>query len=73
LKLLLASADHRLMVFGASNKLSAEKGIRELIHELGHCALTRYGDRYLFAGLVENDGSCLFQLHKARRRSIRSQ
>jgi hypothetical protein len=69
-KLLVARADHRVMIFSANNKAGAEKKIFELIDELEHCGLTCFGDRYLFAGLLENDGTFLTKLHKVRTHDL---
>jgi hypothetical protein len=66
-KLIVARADHRVMIFGANNKANAEEKITELIAELDHSGLSRNGDRYLFAGLLENNGTFLFQVYKISR------
>ncbi len=65
-KLIVARADHRVMVFGASNSKKAQSTIDELIDEVHNTGFSRRGDRYLFAGLLESDGSFLCNVHVVR-------
>ncbi len=65
-KLLVARADHRIMIFCAANKSRAESIVDELVDELEHSGLSRRGDRYLLAGLLESDGTFLCTLQSVR-------
>jgi hypothetical protein len=48
-KLLLARADHRLLIFDGTNVHDADRLIERLRHAIHGFAKTRPGDRYLFA------------------------
>lgn len=52
-KLLVARADHRLMVLWATTEDGAEETIDELIEGIDACEMTERGDRYLFACWVD--------------------
>jgi hypothetical protein len=60
-KLLIARADHRVMIFGATERSRAQDIIDEFIEEVEGSRISCAGDRYLFAGLLESDGSFYFR------------
>ena len=60
-KLIIARADHRVMVFGTSDSIHAQDIIDEFLEEVEHSRISCAGDRYLFAGLLESDGSFYFE------------
>lgn len=62
-KLIIARADHRVMVFGASDSTHAQDIIDEFVKEIEHSRISRARDRFLFAALLESDGSFYFQNH----------
>jgi hypothetical protein len=53
-KLLVSRAEHRVMVFWASNKTSADNKVKELIDEVENSNITKSGDRYLFACWIDD-------------------
>jgi hypothetical protein len=60
-KLIIARADHRVMVFGASDSIHAQGIVKEFVEEVEYSKISCSGDRYLFAGLLESDGSFYFR------------
>ena len=60
-KLLLARADHRIMIFGASQQNKAKAIIDNFIDEISGSGIACRGDKYLFAALLESDGSFYFK------------
>jgi hypothetical protein len=54
-KLLVARADHRLMVLSAKRGRPADEAIEPLIDEIERCELRERGDRYLFGCWLELD------------------
>lgn len=60
-KLIIARADHRVMVFGASDSAHAQGIIGEFVKEVEQSGISRARDRYLFAALLESDGSFYFR------------
>ncbi len=60
-KLFIARADHRVMIFGASGHPRAQHIIDEFMEEVERSTISCAGDRYLFASLLESDGSFYFR------------
>jgi hypothetical protein len=65
-KLIIARADHRVMVFGASESARAQDIIDKFIEEVEHSGISSVGDRYVFAALLESDGSFYFRNYVKR-------
>jgi hypothetical protein len=59
-KLIIARVDHRIMIFGASDSIHAQDMIKEFVEEVQYSKISCSGDRYLFATLLESDGSFYF-------------
>ncbi len=64
-KLMVSRADHRVIVFWTRDMASMKKMVKELIEEVKNSQLTKKGDRYLFACLIENSSELFFQLYVA--------
>jgi hypothetical protein len=60
-KLLVSRAEHRVMVFWASNKMSMESKIEEMIDEVKNSMVTEPGDRYLLACWVQDSDKFDFE------------
>ena len=60
-KLIIARADHRVMVFGADDSTHGQDIIKEFVKEVEYSKISCSGDRYLFAALLESDGSFYFE------------
>ncbi len=60
-KLIIARADHRIMIFSANDRRRAQNIIDEFVEEVEGSRISCTGDRYLFAGLLESDGSFYFR------------
>ena len=66
-KLLMARADHRLMVLSAKRGHPAAEIIDPLIKEIERCESRERGDRYLFASWLEPSKEFAFRLHVVNR------
>jgi len=64
-KLIIARADRRVMILSAKPKTPAAPAIQALIQVVERCALTRDGDRYLFACWIEPEKKFEFRLYVA--------
>lgn len=62
-KLVVARAEHRVMVFWANSEKSADKVIAKLVDEAANSGLARPGDRYLFAVWLEQEDCFFFRLY----------
>jgi len=60
-KLIIARSDHRVMVFGAGDSARAQNIIDEFVEEVELSGISCARDRYLFAALLESDGSFYFE------------
>lgn len=60
-KLFIARADHRVMIFGANERSRAQQIIDQFVEEVECSRISCAGDRYVFAGLLELDGSFYFR------------
>ena len=60
-KLLVARAEHRLMVFRAENEIESKKYFKYLDEIVDNFILNKKGDRYMYAA-QNNNGKFLFQL-----------
>ena len=65
-KLIIGRPDHRVMVFGASDSTHAQNIVDEFIEEIENSNISCIGDRYLFASLLESDGSFYFRNYVKR-------
>jgi hypothetical protein len=64
-KLIVARADHRVLIFWENDQNAADKRIDELVQEVTNSGLTQSGDRYLFACWLEAEDRFLFCLYVA--------
>jgi len=62
-RLMVARAEHRLMIFGAYSERNAEKIIGELIEHLGRFEQSLPRDRYLFACWLNDKRAFMFRVH----------
>ena len=62
-KILVARADHRVMVLTCNPSRPPQDAIDVLIQEVDQCKLSQYGDRYLFACWEEPAKEFSFMLH----------
>ena len=62
-RLMVARADHRLLVFGAYTQKNAKDITSDLIRRIGDYQHSLPGDRYMFACWTSADAQFRFDLH----------